>query len=123
MKLPTEAVTLKEFFSLVDAFIANECEKGSGHLVHKKCGSAIRTGYANLFYVDENGDLEPGRDGFGIGPKSVPYCEKCDPPDGFKHTYARRVPIKHVPEEEAKPKKKPSLDDLFWLTGRGPYAQ
>ena len=98
MKLPENAVTLKEFQELIDSFLRNECDKGSDRLIHKKCGGGIRIGFANLFYLNEDGSLDPGSDGFGIGPKRVPYCEKCDPPDGFKYTYACRVPIKRANE-------------------------
>lgn len=121
--LPSEPVTLTEFKALIDSFIANECQRGSGHLTHKKCGSAIRTGFANLFYLNEDGSLDPGTDGFGIGPKKVPYCEKCDPPDGFKFTYARRVAIKHDPDEKPRPAPEVTVDDLEWLLGRGRYGQ
>jgi len=96
MKLQEEPVTLEEFKKAVDLFIADECERGGGHLVHKKCHGSIRTGFANLFYLNDDGSLDPGGDGFGIGPKKVPYCENCDPPDGFKFTYARRLPIKRA---------------------------
>lgn len=104
MKLPDNAVTLKEFQKMVDSFIADECQRGSGHLTHKKCGGGIRIGFANLFYLDDDDSLDPGSDGFGIGPKRVPYCEKCGPPDGFNHTYTRRVPIKRDPTKKPKPR-------------------
>lgn len=94
MKLPDNAVTLQEFNALVDVFLTEECQSGRDHLAHKKCGGAIRVGFANLFYLNKDGCLDPGLDGFGIGPRRVPYCESCNPPDGFHHTYARRVAIK-----------------------------
>lgn len=94
MKLPNNAVTLKEFQIAIDSFISEECQKDSGHLIHKKCSGGIRIGFANLFYLNDDGSLDPGSDGFGIGPKQVPYCENCDPPDGFNYSYSRRMPIK-----------------------------
>ncbi len=97
MKLPDQAVTLREFQALIDSFISTECQRDSGRLIHRGCGGAIRVGFANLFYQSEDGSLDPGHDGFGIGPRRVPYCENCDPPDGFEYTYARRVPIKRDP--------------------------
>lgn len=97
MKLPDRAVTLKELSDIAASFVSSECTKDDGHLVHKECGGAIRIGFVNLFYQNDDGSLDPGYDGFGIGPKRVPYCENCDSPDGFKHTYARRLPIKQDP--------------------------
>ncbi len=94
MKLPGKPVTLREFQQLIDAFVLNECRRDNDHLTHKKCGNGVRIGFANLFLLKEDGSLDPGSDGFGIGPKQVPYCEECDPPDGFNHTYADRVRIK-----------------------------
>src|SRR3989344_2026216 len=102
MKLPDRPVTLEEFQKMIDVFLSNECQKDGGHLTHKKCSGGIRQGFANLFYQNDDGSLDPGSDGFGIGPKKVPYCENCDPPDGFNYTYACRVPIKRDPS--AKPK-------------------
>lgn len=122
MKLPDNAVTLKEFQTLIDSFLSDECQKGGGHLAHKKCGGDIRIGFANLFYLNDDGSLDPGSDGFGIGPERVPYCEKCDPPDGFNHTYARRVPIKRDLTEKPK-QQELTRDDIAWLTGTGRYAQ
>jgi len=49
-----------------------------------KCGARIRQGFLNVFYPE---DTEPN-------PVRVPYCERCDPPDGFNYTYARRVFIR-----------------------------
>lgn len=87
------AVTIDEFNLALDSFISNECEKNKNLLIHKDCGGAIRIGFLNLFYLNQDGSLDPGNDGFGIGPKKVPYCERCFPPDGFNHTYAIRFPI------------------------------
>ncbi len=86
-------LTLDELAGAINLFIKRECEKGDGHLVHRDCGSAIRIGYLPLFYLNRDGSLDPGLDGFGIGPKEVPYCEGCFPPDGFKYAYAVRFPI------------------------------
>lgn len=97
MEMPDTTVTLGEFKALVDSFLSDECEKGNGHLIHKKCGGGIQKGFANLYYLAEDGTLDPGPDGFGIGPVAVPYCENCDPPNGFNHTYARRIPIAREP--------------------------
>ncbi|MGD9276006.1 MAG: hypothetical protein PVJ67_02440 [Candidatus Pacearchaeota archaeon] len=93
MSLEEFAVTLEEFDKAINIFIKEKCEKHCDHLVHKNCGGDIRVGFLNLFYLNENGTLDPGEDGFGIGPRRVPYCERCFPPDGFKHTYAYRFPI------------------------------
>ena len=100
MKIPARAVTIVELRHLIAAFVDDECDKDerSRRMTHKKCGRLIRTGYFNLFYVNDDGSLDPGIDGFGIGPQQVPYCEKCDPPDGFNHAYARRILIKHDPQ-------------------------
>jgi len=35
MKLPDNAVTLKEFQKIINSFISEKCQKVSGHLVHK----------------------------------------------------------------------------------------
>jgi|SRR3989344_5790187 len=93
MSLSEFAVTIDELRTSIDAFVARECEKKDSHLAHKNCGGAIRGGFLNLFYLKNDGSLDPGSDGFGIGPKSVPYCERCFPPDGFNYTYAVRFPI------------------------------
>lgn len=123
MKLPDNPVTLEEFHKAINEFIKGECEMGGDHPTHKKCGSGIRVGFVNLFYVNEDGSLEPGGDGFGIGPHRVPYCEKCDPPDGFNYTYARRLGIKR-PQNEKPPKKEElTWDDIEWYLGKGRYSQ
>lgn len=87
------AATLDELSDALNAFVSQNCEKKAGNLAHKNCGGAIRVGFLNLFYLNEDGSLDSGSDGFGMGPKKVPYCEKCFPPDGFNHTYAFRFPI------------------------------
>lgn len=122
MKLPDKAVTLKEFRKTTDSFLSDECKKNNGHRVHKKCGGIIRIGFVYLFYLNKDGSLDPGSDGFGIGLERVPYCENCNPPDGFNYTYARRMPIKR---DHAKKQKDQKLtrDDIQWLTGTGRYAQ
>ncbi len=94
MKLPDVPVTLKEFQKMIDVFLSDECQKGDRYLTHKKCGGGIRQGFANLFFINKDGSLDPGHDGFGIGPRRVPYCEECDPPDGCNYTYACRVLIR-----------------------------
>lgn len=93
MTLENFAITLEEFNYAIGLFISQKCEKNGDHLVHKDCGGSIRIGFLNLFYLNNDGSLDPGSDGFGIGPKRVPYCERCFPPDGFNHTYAVRFPI------------------------------
>ena len=93
MSLEDFAVTLDELTGAINTFVKSQCEKKDNHLEHKGCGGAIRTGFLNLFYLTEHGGLDPGFDGFGIGPKRVPYCERCFPPDGFNYTYAVRFPI------------------------------
>lgn len=93
MKLPSEPVTLDEFKALVDLYKKNECEKRDGHLVHKGCGGEICVGFANLFYMNPDGSLDLGGDGFGMGREPIPFCERCDPPDGAEHAYTHRVPI------------------------------
>lgn len=93
MKLPSEAVTLDDFSALIDLYQKNECEMHDGHFTHKLCGGAIRVGFVHLFLLNDDGSLDSGPDGFGIGPKRVPYCERCDPPDGLNHTYACRILI------------------------------
>lgn len=92
MKLPNNPLTEAEFREALNALLA-ECGQADGHQVHKKCGGAVRRGFYNCFAVTPGGSLDPGFDGFGLGPREVPYCEKCDPPDGFNHTYAVRVGI------------------------------
>ena len=87
------AVTPDELITSIDEFIEKECEKRDGHLIHKNCGGTIRNGFLNLFYLNDDQSLDPGIDGFGIGPKKVPYCEICFPPDGYNHTYAVRFPM------------------------------
>lgn len=86
-------ITLDDFEKAIKFFISNACEKKDDHLVHKQCGGSVRIGFINLFYINPDGTLDPGSDGFGIGPKRVPYCEKCFPPNGFNYTYAFRFPI------------------------------
>ena len=93
MNLPSKAVSEADFKKLIKDFISDKCKKVDGRPVCKKCGDGIRTGFANCFFV-ENGVIDAGSDGFGIGPVRVPYCENCDPPDGFNYTYAQRVFIK-----------------------------
>ncbi len=93
MSLIEFAPTLDELLKSINLFVKSECEKGDGHLIHKNCGGAIRVGFLNLFYINDNGTLDPGYDGFGIGPKQVPYCEDCFPPNGFNFAYPVRFPI------------------------------
>jgi len=92
MELPKNPLTEIEFRDAHSNFLAG-CEKVGSILVHKKCGGAIRKGFMNCFWADSSGALDPGHDGFGIGPIGVPYCERCDPPDGFNYTYAIRVGV------------------------------
>ncbi len=93
MSLVEFAVTIDELGKSIDTFVARECEKKDGHLTHKNCGGSIRIGFLNLFYLNDDCSLDPGSDGFGIGPKRVPYCERCFPPNGFDYTYAVRFPV------------------------------
>ena len=93
MNLAEIRITLEEFRQAIGQFVTDKCEKMGDHLTHKGCGGAIRIGFLNLFYINEDGSLDPGPDGFGIGPERVPYCEKCFPPNGLKYTYAVRFPI------------------------------
>lgn len=87
------AVTLDELQAALNLFLAKECQESGDHLIHRGCGGGIRIGFLNLFYLNDGGSLDPGQDGFGIGPQKVPYCERCFSPDGFNHTYAVRFPI------------------------------
>ncbi len=93
MSLADLAPTFDELGNALDVFIAEGCEKKDGILAHKDCGGGIRAGFLNLFYLNDDGSLDPDPDGFGIGPKKVPYCERCFPPDGFNYTYAVRFPV------------------------------
>ena len=94
MLLVDFAVTLDELAKGINKFVEQDCDKSGSHLTHKNCGGGIRTGFLNLFYLDENGSLDPGDDGFGIGPRKVPYCERCFPPDGFN--YVKVSPENHT---------------------------
>lgn len=100
MSFPECAITLDELKTSIDTFVQEECERTNDHLAHKNCGGAIRTGFLDLFYLNNNGTLDLGHDGFGIGPKSVPYCERCFPPDGHNYTYAVRFPILRAVQRE-----------------------
>lgn len=102
MSLDEFAVTLDELRSAINNFISKRCEKNGDHLVHKDCGGGIRKGFLDLFYLNADHSLDPGGDGFGIGPHPVPYCERCFPPDGFRHTYAVRFPILRERKERQK---------------------
>ncbi|MEK7089526.1 MAG: hypothetical protein AAB920_01780 [Patescibacteria group bacterium] len=96
MRLPKNPLTAEEFKRVKKDFFA-ECTKGVDNIMrHNGCGGAIRRGFMNCFKAelkDDGVELDPGEDGFGIGPIDVPYCENCDPPDGFNYTYAIRVGI------------------------------
>lgn len=86
MEIPAEAVTKDQFIELINEFLEEECMHGvvgGAPLVHIKCYGSIRQGFVNA-YVD--GSTTPV-------PIKVPYCESCDPPDGFKNTYSRGVQI------------------------------
>ena len=96
MKPPKEPVTLDALYDLISKYLENCSVERDKYYLHKPCGTKIRVGYFDCFYLRENGTLDPGYDGFGIGPIKVPYCEKCDPPTGFRHSYAVRVPILRV---------------------------
>lgn len=96
------AVTLEELMNATKHFVKQNCEKRGDHLEHKECGGAIRKGFLNSFYINDDGSLDPGDDGFGIGPIAVPYCERCFPPDGFNHSYAVRFPILRERKENNK---------------------
>jgi hypothetical protein len=93
MGLEDFALTMDELNAAIKSFIDTRCKKGPGYLTHKECGGGIRVGFLNLFYINDDGSLDSGNDGFGIEPKRVPYCERCFPPDGFDYTYAVRFPI------------------------------
>lgn len=49
-----------------------------------KCGEPIRVGFLNAIFVDASGKTEQDM----AEPVRVPYCERCDAPDGFNHTYS-----------------------------------
>ena len=93
MELSKNPLTKEEFEATVKTFLSG-CEKDDDRIYrHKKCGGAIRRGFMHCFWVDKDGELDPGDDGFGIGALPVPFCEDCDPPDGFDYAYAIRVGI------------------------------
>lgn len=94
MKIPTDVTSWDDLQKLADGFIRWETKGDGHHRVCARCNGAIRRGFINCWYANERDEVEVGDDGFGIGPVPVPYCETCDPPDGFHHTYAVRVRIK-----------------------------
>lgn len=69
----------------IKAYLANCMKTKNGYRC--KCGQPIRQGFIPTFPVDRNGRLLDDEE----TPRQVPYCERCDPPDGFNHSYARRV--------------------------------
>lgn len=90
MKIKTEIYENGEFKREVEKYLA-ACPRVNGRPTCKTCGTVIKTGYANAFPVDNDGvvlDTTPQ-------PLKTPYCEKCDPPDGFNYTYATRVFIRN----------------------------
>lgn len=91
MKFDKYTVTEEEFNLGVANFLKG-CRTSDECLVHIACGGAIRQGFYDCYEVID-GNLDPGPTGFGLGPRKVPYCENCDPPDGVKHTYAVRLGI------------------------------
>ena len=97
VELADNPIKEEDFDAAKSEFLAG-CEKVDGVFRHKKCGGAIRRGFMPCFWVRPDGELDPGSDGFGIGPLPVPYCENCDPPDGFNYAYAIRVGI--IPKDE-----------------------
>ena len=66
-----------------------------------------------------DGSLDPGSDGFGIGPKRIPYCETCFPQNGSNYTYAIRFPILRT-REPIKEKSSEFVWDGQVLGNRGP---
>ena len=88
MKLPYEnPVTEEELDGIIDRFIKEECRNEKGRPTHKGCGGAIRVGFVHFFMPDSEGN------GVETGVKKIPYCDRCDPPDGYKHTYTRRLEL------------------------------
>lgn len=94
MKLPDHPIAKKELQNEIDRFIREDCEKKGGNFIHKNCGGGIRGAFISCFFADKNGEIDIGDDGFGWRLIKVPYCEKCDPPDGPYFTYTQRVFIK-----------------------------
>lgn len=92
MQIPQKPITKQELELIIKKFL-ERCKKQGNGIICGKCGGSIRIGFINCFSADKNESLNPGHDGFGLGPKKVPYCENCDPPDGFDYTYTRRVGI------------------------------
>jgi hypothetical protein len=51
------------------------------------CGERLRKGFLNCIFVDKEGKTSSDYP----EPVPVPYCEQCDPPDGFNYTYSTMV--------------------------------
>lgn len=74
-----------EMGKAIKAYLARGTKKGSQYFC--KCGEPIRMGFVATFPVDRKGNVMETTE----TPRGVPYCEECDPPDGFNHSYAIRV--------------------------------
>ena len=72
----------------IKAYLARAVKTREGCLC--KCGAAIRSAFVATFPVNAAGDVLDHEE----TPRGVPYCPTCDPPDGFGHSYARRVFIR-----------------------------
>lgn len=86
MKFHTKTYEPGEFAKKIKEYLSKCIKTDDGYLC--KCGSQIRQGFVPTFPVDrKTGDVLDETE----TPRRVPYCDRCDPPDGFHQSYARRV--------------------------------
>jgi hypothetical protein len=85
MKFKSRVYEPGEMGKDIQDYLSKATKTGSGYAC--SCGTPIRSGFVATFPVDEKGTVLDEIE----QPRKVPYCEKCDPPDGFNHSYARRV--------------------------------
>lgn len=74
-----------EMKKAIEAYLARGTKKDGQPFC--PCGKPIRVGFVATFPVDREGNVLETTE----TPRKVPYCDACDPPDGFNHSYARRV--------------------------------
>lgn len=88
MKFKSRVYEPGEMGKDIQEYLSQATKTAEGYLC--SCGTAIRQGFVATFPVDAEGTVLDETE----QPRKVPYCGKCDPPDGFNHSYARRVFIR-----------------------------
>lgn len=83
MEIPDKPIDREGFLALQGAFLSDCTHDKANHTYQHRCGGAIMMGFVRVTKEDGTPTQET---------ISVPYCGRCDPPDGHESTYT--VPVR-----------------------------